>query len=235
MIVPRDFEGQHRLWRLVSSIFGNGTCPEPEPCPTCEPEPCPTCEPEPCPTCEPCPQPEPCPKVYVRALYWNNLDTLQLEQLIEAKFPVFRPEFPDFPDAPRGSLWYKLESFDVSLVLSCSCDDPTDWELPLGCYVKTPDYNYHVWRVLEWQGTSVNFCLRVWCDSQFGFNIAWFRDGLTWDRAYFPRGMVSEVWLSLPIFGSPVWLVYPTVCWDMVYFEGGSDVVYETAGPTSHL
>ena len=56
MIVPRDFEGQYRLWRLLSSIFGNGTCPEPEPCPTCEP----------------CPEPEPCVQKY-RAIYNDNV------------------------------------------------------------------------------------------------------------------------------------------------------------------
>ena len=61
MIVPRDIEGQRLLWRWLNSIFGNTSCPEPEPCPTCEP--CP--EPEPCPTCEPCPEPEPCLKPYL--------------------------------------------------------------------------------------------------------------------------------------------------------------------------
>ena len=60
MIVPRDIEGQRLLWRWLSTIFGNSSCPEPEPCPTCEP--CP--EPEPCPTCEPCPEPEPCVQRY---------------------------------------------------------------------------------------------------------------------------------------------------------------------------
>ena len=76
----------------------------------------------------------------------------------------------------------------------------------------------------------MNFCMRVWCDSEYGVNIAWFRQGVVWDRAFLRRRFVNEVWLCLPIFNDPVWLVYPTLCWDMVYFEGGSDVVYEAAG-----
>lgn len=35
MIVPRDIEGQRRLWRSLCDVFGSGDCPDPP-----EPEPC---------------------------------------------------------------------------------------------------------------------------------------------------------------------------------------------------
>ena len=141
-------------------------------------------------------------------------------------FPIEVPTFPDFPEAPTGSWWYKLSAWDVSLVMTMECSDPSEWRVPFGCYVETEHGNYGIWQLLRGDGRYMNVCIRVWCDTDMGLNIACLRSGYPWVWNAWPLQNVTSVRLSLPIFDSPDWMVYPGASWQMLYFEGSPRVIY---------
>ena len=156
------------------------------------------------------------------------MNDLQLEEAVKREFELVRPDFPEIEGLDPHSWWFRLDAWDVEFVLQLE-SEPSEWPLSYGCFIENTVHSGGRWQIFKPLGFRVEMVIRVFVDDIGSVNVYCSVGQETRVNYLVPVEYTTGVWLSLPIFGSPDWLAFRNVQWEMTYREGSSLVIYKTA------